>query len=78
MEEISKEQAKLDRKRFQSRMGLAYISMFGIFLFTILLWFFVPENRLEICSNTAFYVYFGFTGVIGAAMGFKSWTELKK
>ncbi len=72
-----KEAKKLARKKFQSRMGLAYISMAAMIIFTILLWFFVPMDRLEICVGMSPYLYFAFTTIMGGAMGLKSWSEKK-
>ena len=71
-------QIKLEKRKFQSRMGLAYLSFAAQVIFTVLLWFFVPDNRLEIVSGMSPYVYFSFTTIMGAAMGLKSWSELKK
>ena len=72
-----KESKRLAKKKFQSRMGLAYISMVSMITLTISLWFFVPMERLEICVGMSPYLYFAFTSIIGAAMGFKSWSEKK-
>lgn len=74
---MDKESKRLAKKKFQSRMGLAYISMAAMITLTILLWFFIPENRLDICVGMSPYLYFAFTSIIGAAMGFKSWSEKK-
>lgn len=69
--------AKLERKRFQNKMGLAWVSMASLIGFTIALWFFVPESRLNIIAEASAWIYFAFTSVIGAAMGFKTWSERK-
>jgi hypothetical protein len=73
----TKEKIKLEKKRFQSRMVLAYISMFSIIIFTVLLWFFVPTDRLEIVTDMSFYLYFALSGIIGAAMGLKTIEKTK-
>ena len=71
------ENEKLEKKRFQSRMVLAYISMFSMIAFTVLLWFFVPIEKLEIISDISFYLYFSLSGIIGAAMGLKTIEKTK-
>ena len=70
-------QFQLNKKKFQSRMGLAYISITAMITLTILLWFFVPMDRLEICVGMSPYIYFAFTTIMGAGMGLKSWSEKK-
>lgn len=68
---------RLAKKRFKNRMGLAWTSLIAMIVLTILLWFFVPDNRLEIAAGMSPYLYFAFTSIVGAAMGLKTWSEKK-
>jgi hypothetical protein len=72
-----KTNGKLEKQRFQNKMGLAWVSMISIIVFTIALWFFVPEARLKIIAEASAWPYFAFTSIIGAAIGFKTWSDKK-
>jgi len=69
---------KLERQRFENKVGLAWVSMGALIGFTIALWFFVPESRLQIIAEASAWIYFAFTSIIGAAIGFQTWsTKIK-
>lgn len=69
---MERHEIKLERKKFQSRMGLAYLSFFVQFILLILLFFFVPADRIKEIIGIAPYMLFSFTSIIAAAMGFKT------
>lgn len=62
----------LEKKRFELRAGLAIASFIMMCIFTIMMFFFVPETKLKILSDMSFMIYFSFSGIIAAAMGFKT------
>ncbi len=68
---------RLEKKRFQNKAALAWVSIISMIRFTIALWFFVPETRLKIIAEASAWIYFAFTSVIGAALGLKTWSEKK-
>lgn len=70
-----KEDGKLAKKRFENKMALAWVSMVAMIGFTIALWFFVPESRLNTIAEASAWIYFAFTSIIGAAIGFKTWSD---
>ena len=69
---------KLAKKRFVLKSGLAVASLAAMIGLTLVLWFLVPIERLKIIMDTSFYLYFAFTSIAGAAVGFESWSTKKK
>jgi uncharacterized membrane protein (GlpM family) len=77
MNEENNGNGKLAKKRFQNKAALAWVSMISMIIFTVALWFFVPETRLKIIAEASAWIYFAFTSVIGASLGLKTWSEKK-
>jgi hypothetical protein len=65
----------IEKSRFMTRKWLAWACFFAQCIFTVLLWFFVPLDRLKIITEMSAYLYFSFTGVMGAVVGFKTFSD---
>lgn len=70
----------LDKKRWENRRRMAWMSLVSIIAVTILILFtdLVPESRLQILSEVITWFYFSLASVIGAYMGFTTWASVKK
>lgn len=70
----------LDKKRWENRRRMAWISLASMVGFTVLIVFtdIVPESRLEILAEVITWFYFACSSVIGAYMGFTTWASVKK
>jgi len=69
----------LDKKRWQNRRRMAWVSLISIVSVTGLILFtnLVPESRLQILSEVITWFYFSLASVIGAYMGFTTWASRK-
>ena len=69
----------LDKKRWQNRRRMAWVSLLSMIGFTGLIFFtkLVPESRLQILNEVITWYYFAMASVIGAYMGFTTWASRK-
>ena len=78
-----KQDLELEKRRWKNRRWLAWTSMISMVLVTVFL-LLAPETslsleRLKILSNgPLFWVYFAFTSIIGAYIGFSTWATMGK
>ena len=65
--------------RWKNRRRMAWISLAGIMLVTFLLLFGpINSERLKVISEPITWFYFSCASVIGAYMGFTTWSDKKK
>lgn len=66
----------LRKDRWKNRRRMAWVSMFNIVAFTILILFYpFSTEKLEAIKTIADWFYIANVSVIGAYMGFTSWAS---
>lgn len=64
--------------RWKSRRRMAWLSLLGILLATIAIFFFVPLARLEVIKEVMAWFYMAMTSIVGFYMGATTWAYVKK
>lgn len=65
----------LTRIRWKNRRRMAWVSLISMLIVTILVLFYIPEERLKILSEVITWFYFSMASVIGCYMGFTTWAS---
>jgi hypothetical protein len=77
METKIEREINLNIKRWKNRRRMAWVSLISMNIFTILILFVVPENRLVILSDVITWFYFAMTSIIGTYMGVTTYAHIK-
>jgi hypothetical protein len=69
----------LEKKRWQNRRRMAWISLSSMILMTALILFtnLVPNEKLKILSEVITWYYLTCASVVGAYMGFTTYASIK-
>lgn len=69
----------LNKKRWQNRRRMAWTSLISMILVTWMILFtnYVPKEKLEVLSEVITWYYFCSASIIGAYMGFTTWSAKK-
>lgn len=80
-EEVKEEkrQLELEKARWKNRRRMAWISLISIITVTATLLFtdIVSEEKIKVMSEIITWFYFACASVIGAYMGFTTWSAKK-
>ena len=70
----------LNKKRWQNRRRMAWVSLLSMTLVTYLILFtnLVPEERLKILGEVITWYYFCSASIIGMYMGATTWASISK
>mgnify|MGYP000311215629 FL=1 len=63
--------------RWKHRRRMAYMSLVGIFVATLLLFFVVDESRIKILSEPIVWFYICMSSITGSYLGFATWDQIK-
>jgi hypothetical protein len=76
-DQICNEDIALNKKRWQNRRRMAWLSLFSMIISTYLMLFtnIVPDDRLKVLSDVITWFYFACASVIGSYMGFTTWAS---
>jgi len=67
-----------EKKLWKNRRKMAWSALISMILVTfILIFFYIPIERLKIISEFIVYYYFAMTSIIGAYMGVTAWAHIK-
>jgi len=66
---------KLENRKWKHRRRMAYISLVSIIVVTLLVFFSVDSERLEILKEPITWFYFSMASIVGAYMGFSTWAS---
>lgn len=65
--------------RWKNRRRMAWISLSSMIVVTVILLFApISIERIKVLSNTIEWFYFSMASIIGAYMGFTTWSSKKK
>jgi len=78
-EKVCNEDIALNKKRWQNRRRMAWLSLFSMILFTFLILFTdkVSIERLNVLKEVITWFYFSCASIIGMYMGATTWASIK-
>lgn len=65
----------LTRIRWKNRRRMAWVSLISMLVVTVLVLFYIPEERLKLLEEVITWFYFSMASVIGCYMGFTTWAS---
>jgi hypothetical protein len=80
MTEIKEENGngkKLEISKWKNRRRMAYISLFSTILFTFLLFYTIPIDKVNALKEPITWMYFCNASIVGAYFGFTTWAAKK-
>lgn len=64
-------------RRWKNRRRMAWVSIIMMVLMTFVLFFTIPEARLEKLQDVISWAYMAFASIVGAYMGLSTWAAKK-